>query len=182
MSTFFEKFSDSELVQKCQASLRPDRQAFSELMRRYTSHVAQVLYDLAPDWDDRADLAQEVWIRVFRNIKRLEKPEEFRSWVGRITTNLLYDELYKRKREVSPNSVLLDEVKFIEKSSEGSEKVAKHLVLNIDIHNDSPTDEVALELSNLCKAINAYHIACGGSGLTIDEWNLLVRSLQPVRV
>jgi len=53
---------------------------------------------LAPDWPDRADLAQEVWIRVHRHIGRLQEPEKFRSWLSRIATNLFYDELRKRKR------------------------------------------------------------------------------------
>lgn len=100
-----EKLANHDLVQLCQAGLRPDRSAFSELLRRYESHVNRVLYHLAPDWDDRADLAQEVWIRVYRNINRLQEPAKFRGWLSRITTNLFYDELRKRKRHQSPLSL-----------------------------------------------------------------------------
>ncbi|WP_299490321.1 sigma-70 family RNA polymerase sigma factor [Acaryochloris sp. IP29b_bin.137] len=99
------KLGNSELVQLCQAGLHPDRDAFTELLRRYQSHVDRVLYHLAPDWDDRADLAQEVWIRVYRNISRLKEPAKFRGWLSRITTNLFYDELRKRKRHRSPLSL-----------------------------------------------------------------------------
>ncbi|WP_254721842.1 sigma factor [Kovacikia minuta] len=53
---------------------------------------------VAPDWQDRADLVQEVWIRVYRNIPRLTEPGKFPGWLSRITTNLFYDELRKRKR------------------------------------------------------------------------------------
>jgi RNA polymerase sigma factor (sigma-70 family) len=60
---------------------------------------------LAPDWSDRADLAQEVWVRVYRNIKRLQEPEKFRGWLSRIVTNLFYDELRKRKRVNNPLSL-----------------------------------------------------------------------------
>lgn len=63
------------------------------------------MYHLAPDWQDRADLAQEVWIRVYRNIKRLNDPIKFRGWLSRIATNLFYDELRKRKRVSSPLSL-----------------------------------------------------------------------------
>jgi len=93
-----EKLSNYDLILKCQAGLRPDRSAFAELVRRYQSHIDRVLYHLAPDWTDRADLAQEVWIRVYRHIKRLQDPVKFRSWLSRIATNLFYDELRKRKR------------------------------------------------------------------------------------
>jgi RNA polymerase sigma-70 factor (ECF subfamily) len=100
-----EKLSNDELILQCQAGLHPDQAAFSELLRRYQSHVEKVLYHLAPDWQDRADLAQEVWIRVYRNLKRLQEPSKFRGWLSRIATNLFYDELRKRKRTKPPLSL-----------------------------------------------------------------------------
>ena len=100
-----EKLSNYDLVLLCQAGLRPEKAAFAELLRRYQSHVDKVLYHLAPDWQDRADLAQEVWIRVYRNIKRLNEPVKFRGWLSRIATNLFYDELRKRKRNSTPISL-----------------------------------------------------------------------------
>lgn len=100
-----DKLSNHDLILRCQTGLRPDRAAFAELLRRYQSQVDRVLYHLAPDWSDRADLAQEVWIRVYRNIHRLQEPSKFRGWLSRIATNLFYDELRKRKRVVSPVSL-----------------------------------------------------------------------------
>jgi RNA polymerase sigma-70 factor (ECF subfamily) len=100
-----EKLSNYDLILQCQSGHSPDRAAFSELMRRYQAHVERILYHLAPDWQDRADLAQEVWIRVYRNIKRLNEPGKFRGWLSRIATNLFYDELRKRKRNASPLSL-----------------------------------------------------------------------------
>ncbi|MBW4470823.1 MAG: sigma-70 family RNA polymerase sigma factor [Stenomitos rutilans HA7619-LM2] len=100
-----EKLSNVDLVLQCQAGLRPDKAAFAELLRRYQSHVERVLYHLAPDWQDRSDLVQEVWIRVYRHIKRLQEPIKFRGWLSRIATNLFYDELRKRKRSSYPLSL-----------------------------------------------------------------------------
>ena len=100
-----DKLLNNDLILRCQEGIRPDRTAFAELMRRYQSHVDKILYHLAPDWQDRADLAQEVWIRVYRNIKRLNEPEKFRGWLSRIATNLFYDELRKRKRVSHPLSL-----------------------------------------------------------------------------
>ncbi len=100
-----DKLSNYDLILQCQAGLRPDKVAFAELLRRYQAHVDKVLYHLAPDWSDRADLAQEVWIRVYRNIRRLQEPAKFRGWLSRIATNLFYDELRKRKRVMSPVSL-----------------------------------------------------------------------------
>ncbi len=100
-----DKLSNHDLILRCQVGLRPDRAAFAELLRRHQTQVDRVLYHLAPDWSDRADLAQEVWIRVYRSISRLQEPTKFRGWLSRIATNLFYDELRKRKRVASPLSL-----------------------------------------------------------------------------
>ena len=99
------QLSNSELVALCQQRMRPDRSLFAELVRRYQSHVDKLLYHLAPDWSDRADLAQEVWIRVYRNIRRLNDAAKFKGWLSRIATNLFYDELRRRKRNQSTLSL-----------------------------------------------------------------------------
>ncbi|NCR40226.1 MAG: sigma-70 family RNA polymerase sigma factor [Microcystis aeruginosa W13-11] len=100
-----DKLSNYDLIALCQEGCQSDRAAFAELLRRYQAHVDKLLYHLAPDWQDRADLAQEVWIRVYRNINRLHEPLKFRSWLSRIATNLFYDELRKRKRVNHPISL-----------------------------------------------------------------------------
>ncbi|MEN9258226.1 MAG: sigma-70 family RNA polymerase sigma factor [Gloeomargarita sp. SRBZ-1_bins_9] len=93
------KLTTEELVCRCQQGLQPDRAAFTELVRRHQTHVERLLYHLAADWPDRADLVQEVWVRAYRHIKRLQDPKKFRSWLSRIATNLFYDELRRRKRQ-----------------------------------------------------------------------------------
>ncbi|MEY3870051.1 MAG: hypothetical protein RLZZ338_3942 [Cyanobacteriota bacterium] len=126
-----EKLSNSDLVLRCQTGSQPDRAAFTELLRRYQSHVERVLYHLAPDWQDRADLAQEVWIRVYKHIRNLQEPAKFQSWLGRITTNLFYDELRKRKRV--KNVISLD----VPRAFEDGE-------MDWEIAADSPGPEEAL--------------------------------------
>ncbi len=92
------RLSNDNLVLRCQVLKTRDRAAFEELVTRYQRYVDKLLYHLASDWSDRTDLTQEVWIRVYKSIHRLNEPAKFKSWLGRITTNLFYDELRKRKR------------------------------------------------------------------------------------
>ena len=100
-----ERLSNCDLILLCQVGNEPNRAAFAELLRRYQFHLDRILYHLAPDWQDRSDLAQEVWIRVYRNLKKLNEPTRFRCWLNRIATNLFYDELRKRKRNSNPISL-----------------------------------------------------------------------------
>jgi RNA polymerase sigma-70 factor (ECF subfamily) len=99
------QLANYDLIERCRQQRRPDKSAFSELVKRYQSYVERLLYHLAPDWSDRADLTQEVWIRVYRNLHKLQEAGRFKSWLGRITTNLFYDELRKRKRHQPPLSL-----------------------------------------------------------------------------
>lgn len=108
------QLTNAELVLLCQQRSQPEGMVFAELLRRYQGHVDKLLYHLAPEWSDRSDLAQEVWIRVYRNIKRLQEPSRFKGWLGRITTNLFYDELRRRR---SSSLVSLDAPRVVEDGS-----------------------------------------------------------------
>ena len=89
--------ADAELILLCQ---QKDSRAFEELIKRHQRTVYALLYRLAPDWNDTADLAQEVFIRMWRSIGNLRNPGAFRSWLSQIVTNLFYDELRKRPRQL----------------------------------------------------------------------------------
>ena len=102
MATAYSQKSDRDLVLACQ---RREPAAFEELVKRHQRTVYALLYQLAPEWQDTADLAQDVFIRVWRSINNLRNPSSFRSWLTQIVTNLFYDELRKRPRRVQTVSM-----------------------------------------------------------------------------
>lgn len=104
MATGYSQKSDKDLVIACQ---KREPAAFEELVKRHQRTVYALLYQLAPDWTDTGDLAQEVFIRVWRNINNLRNPSSFRSWLTQIVTNIFYDELRKRPRKLP--TVSMDE-------------------------------------------------------------------------
>lgn len=114
MATQYSQKSDRDLVIACQ---RREPAAFEELVKRHQRTVFALLYQLAPDWSDTSDLAQEVFIRVWRNINNLRNPSSFRSWLTQIVTNLFYDELRKRPRKLP--TVSMDEGIDDDESGEG---------------------------------------------------------------
>ena len=94
-ATNYSALSDAELVMLCK---NKDEKAFESLVRRHQRTVYGLLLRLAPDWNDTADLAQEVFIRVWKGIDNLKNPHAFKSWLGQVATHLFYDELRKRPR------------------------------------------------------------------------------------
>lgn len=129
-----EQLSNYDLILRCQEGREPNQAAFTELLRRYQSDVERILYHLAPDWQDRSDLAQEVWLRVYRYLSQLEEPQKFKSWLGRITTNIFYDELRKRKRRATPISI-----------DETRRTTGRELVQEIASDSPTPEDDLATQ-------------------------------------
>ena len=112
--------TDAELIVLCQ---KKDSRAFEELIKRHQRTVYALLYRLAPDWNDTSDLAQEVFIRMWRSIGNLRNPSAFRSWLSQIVTNLFYDELRKRPRQLP--TVSMDEPLDNEEGSDATTRDIK---------------------------------------------------------
>lgn len=98
----YSQLDDAELVIECQSG---NRQAMEYLVKKHVRSVHSLLYQLAPDWNDISDLAQEVFVRVYRGIHSLRNPKTFRSWLNQIVVNLFYDELRKRPRRLHTVSI-----------------------------------------------------------------------------
>ncbi len=75
-----------------------------ELVRRYKQLMVSYVYRLVWDYDCATELAQEVFVRLFRNIDRYDHRLKFSTWIYKIATNLALDELRRRKRQTQPFS------------------------------------------------------------------------------
>jgi RNA polymerase sigma-70 factor, ECF subfamily len=90
------EMTDAELIVACQ---QRDPEALNHLLERHHQTIVSMVYHVAPDWLDPADLVQEANIRIWRSIGNLRNPDCFKSWLRKIVTNLFYDELRKRPKD-----------------------------------------------------------------------------------
>ena len=88
------KLTDQELVRK---SLQGDRHAFEAIVKNTEGLVAQMVFKMIPNSEDRKDLAQEVYLRVFRNLEGFRFQSKLSTWVGQITYNCCLNWLEKKK-------------------------------------------------------------------------------------
>lgn len=77
--------SDTELINKAQNG---DESAFNELVCRYDRNVLSIALKYVNDRDDAKDIYQEVFLRVFRGLKKFQFKSEFSTWIYRITVNV----------------------------------------------------------------------------------------------
>jgi RNA polymerase sigma-70 factor, ECF subfamily len=73
--------------------------AFEPLFARHWQRVYGVLFRLVGTREEAEDLAQEVFLRLYRNPPRLEGNLDLSPWLYRVATNLGYNALRKGGRE-----------------------------------------------------------------------------------
>lgn len=73
------------------------RPSFDEVVEHYGQKIYNTALRLTGNVDDAADLAQDVFIRVYHNLDRYE-PGTFDGWLYRITKNLFLDRVRRRGR------------------------------------------------------------------------------------
>lgn len=80
--------------------------AFEELMLRYQNRVVTVLEHLVGSRDQAEDLAQEVFLRVYRSRQRYHPDAKFSTWLFTIVNNVASNALrsHRRRREVTVGS------------------------------------------------------------------------------
>lgn len=75
----------------------PAPASWEELVRRHSGQVYRLAYRLTGNTSDADDLAQDVFIRVFRTLHTF-RPGTFTGWLHRITTNVFIDSARRKQR------------------------------------------------------------------------------------
>ena len=84
-----------------------DQAAFSRLAERHQHEVFTLAMRLAGDRDLAADISQEALLRAWRGIGKFRGEAKFSSWLYRITVNVAWSQLSRRKRtQESPLDVV----------------------------------------------------------------------------
>ena len=87
-----------------------DHDAFGELVRRYEAKARRYVYRFFRDTGVAEDIAQEVFLRIFRSADRYEPSGRFSTYFYRIAANLCYDRLRMLKRRGSTVQNTVDNV------------------------------------------------------------------------
>ncbi len=86
---------DIALVARAQAG---DSAAFDVLLRKYQHRVLGVIGRYVKDWSECQDVAQDVFVRVYRALPGFRGDSSFSSWIHRIAVNTAFNHLDARKR------------------------------------------------------------------------------------
>ncbi|MEW5767781.1 MAG: sigma-70 family RNA polymerase sigma factor [bacterium] len=73
-----------------------DVACFEKLLDKYETPLLNMIYRLIGDRREAEELAQEVFLRVYKSASRYEVRAKFSTWLYRIATNLCLNELRKK--------------------------------------------------------------------------------------
>ncbi len=88
------------------AAQRGDQRAFERLVRVYDRQVLRLAMNLLRSPEDAADVYQEAFLRVYKNLHLFRFDCSFHTWLYRIVTNLCLDSLRRRKVRREESSVV----------------------------------------------------------------------------
>lgn len=95
----YKNLSDYEIIKIC---INGDKEIFSELVSRYKNLVYSIILKMTADGEEANDLAQEVFIKIYKNLDKYFPDYKFSTWIIRITTNHVIDYRRKKKQETVP--------------------------------------------------------------------------------
>ena len=101
-----ESPSDAEIMLRAKAG---DQSAFDYLVQKYRRPMISFMYRMARNAAAAEDLAQEVFLRVYRSRASYEASAKFTTWLYRIATNLAVNHARDTRHERPENTVRLDE-------------------------------------------------------------------------
>ena len=98
--------SDAEIMLRAKAG---DQSAFDYLVQKYRRPMVSFMYRMARNAAVAEDLAQEVFLRVYRSRESYEASAKFTTWLYRIATNLAVNHARDTRHERPEVQVSIDE-------------------------------------------------------------------------
>jgi len=102
-----ESVMDKEEELLIKRAQRGNLQAFESLVQRYDAKIMRLIFNMLNDVEDTRDIYQEVFIKVFKSLKKFSFQSEFYTWLYRIAINTCIN---FRKQRISHQYDSLDEI------------------------------------------------------------------------
>ena len=136
------KDSPEEDAQWVEQARNGNTRAFDQLVSKHRGRIYAMIYNMVKNDADAWDLSQEAFIKAWRALPQFESRARFSTWLFRISHNVVYDWL--RKRRIQGDGELNDEIFDASRIEPGALTAPKH---------DQRPDQ-ALEQSELQERIN----------------------------
>jgi RNA polymerase sigma-70 factor (ECF subfamily) len=107
--------TDAAIVRR---AIEGDERAMRLLWNQHSPHVDAIVRRLAADPDLAQDIAQEVWIQIFRALPGWRGEAKFSTWVHRIAVNRALNALRRTRRLASLEMAIEEDSATVEQDGE----------------------------------------------------------------
>jgi len=98
----FRAVEDADLIQQ---AARGNVESFNLLVSRWEKRVYNYLLRITGNREDALDLAQDVFLKAYQNLRKLDDAGRFAPWLYRIAHNEAYSLFRKRKPETAVDNL-----------------------------------------------------------------------------
>src|ERR1700757_3997735 len=84
------------LIQRC---LRGDQAAWERIVRLHWRKVFNVAYKFVGKHDEAEDLAQDIFLKIFKSLDTFDRRANFQTWLISISRNLCIDHYRSVRKE-----------------------------------------------------------------------------------
>ncbi len=107
MNISLEELPDESLVESAKSG---EDEAFAELVRRHKRKVLRLASRYAKDTGELDDIAQDIFIKIYRNLGGYRKEAPFEHWLTKVAISACYD--FLRKKKNAGRDVPLEDVEY----------------------------------------------------------------------
>jgi RNA polymerase sigma-70 factor (ECF subfamily) len=109
-----------------------DVNAFSSLVEEHRPRVLRTAYGIVGSTQEAEEIAQEVFIKVWRSLPGYNRIGAFSSWLYRITVNASIDRIRRRREETSLDDRSEGTTPLVDRLSEKRSEIPEEVVVRQD--------------------------------------------------
>ena len=135
---------DTDLVKQAQAG---DYTAFDTLVTKHRGKVYAMIMNMVKNDADAWDLAQDSFIKAWKALPKFENRSKFSTWLFRISHNVVYD--WMRKKKIRSEGEFDDEILVTNRIDMTSSSDSRQMILMVSRPQEPPLQPLAERYVNL---------------------------------
>lgn len=105
------KLKNENIIELLEKVKKGDHSAFEIIINNYKKLVIHIVFRMISNPADREDLFQDIFIKVYKNIKHFRAQSKFSTWIGKIAYNTCLNHLKKNRAESIEEDILNKKVR-----------------------------------------------------------------------
>lgn len=132
--------------------LAGNQRAFTQLVDNYKRLVAHIVFKMIPEENDREDVCQEVFVKIYKSLAGFRGDAKLSTWIGRVAYNKCIDYLNKKRISLSEED-FEETAKYIPADHEDAEQKAEYRDMQIAVQAE--IDELPVRYGTI---LVLYHL------------------------